>query len=118
MDAADLIASFATGTYTVTRRVRANFVAGRPVAGATSSFTVTACVQSANGRDLMRLPELRRSMDTCVIYTATELKVGAQNSANESDLIAIDGISWEIQHVEAWPQTRNLYWRCIAQAAG
>lgn len=118
MDAADLIASFMTGTYTVTRRARGTFLAGRPVPGVATTFAIVASVQSAAGRDLMRLPELRRSVDTCVIYTVTELEVGAQDGTNESDVVSIDGISWEVQHVEAWPQTQDLYWRAIAQAVG
>lgn len=114
MNAAALISRFQTGTYTVTRRAAATYVAGRVVAGATSTFTITASIQSASGRDLLRLPEGRRSTDTQVVYTTTELKCGSQANANESDQVTIDGALWEVQHIEAWPT--GSYYRAIVQA--
>lgn len=121
MNIAALIASFLTGTYTVTRRAAATYVLGNPVAGGTSTFTVQASVQPANGRDLLRLPEGRRSTESRVLYTTTQLLVGAQGAANESDLVAIDGKTWEVQLVETWspfPLTNPGYYRCIVQVAG
>jgi hypothetical protein len=121
MDAADLIDSFATGyTYAVTRRAKAKSDGrGRMLPGASSSLTIEASVQPASGRDLMRLPEGRRSVETRVVFTATQLLVGAQNAAFESDLIAIEGRTWEVQQVASWnpsPTADPAYWRCIVQA--
>jgi hypothetical protein len=121
VDAADLISDFATGTYTVTRRAAATLVKGRAQPGATSTLTVTASVQPASGRDLLRLPEGRRSIETRVVFTATQLLIGIEGAANESDLISIDGQTWEVQQVQSWrlsPSTDAPYWRCIVQAAG
>lgn len=119
MDAADLINSFLTGTYQVTRRAKVATVKGRAQPPVVTSLQVPACVQPANGRDLLRLPELRRSIETRRVYTATELKIGFQGSAFESDLISIDGMTWEVQNVEPWrasPSTDVGYWKCIVQA--
>ena len=105
MDLAGLIADFATGSYTVTRRAAATTDGhGRNVAGATSSISIVAAVAPASGRDLLRLPEGRRANETRMVLTATALLVGGQGAANEADLISIDGASWEVQHVEVWRQ--------------
>lgn len=117
MDAASLISHFATGTYTVTRRASKTLERGRAEDGATSTLTIIASVQPASGRDLMRLPEGRRSVETRVVYTATQLLIGAQGSGFESDLISIDGNTWEVQQVQSWESVDPPYWRCIVQAA-
>lgn len=75
LDVADLVASFTTGTYTVTRRVAATYTAGIATPGATSTFTIVAAVVPASGRDLLRLPEGRRSTETKTIYVAAGVGV-------------------------------------------
>lgn len=120
MNPADLINDFATGTYAVTRRAAATFDSrGRAVAGGTVPLTITASVQPAKGRDLLRLPEGRRSNETRVVFSATQLLVGEQAASNESDLISIDGQTWEVQHSESWrlPGGDAPYWRAIVQVA-
>ena len=109
---ADDIDALATGTYTVTRRAVATFAAGRAVAGATSTLTVTAAAVPATGRDLLRLPEGRRATETRIVFTTTALLVGGQGSANDADLVGIDGRTWEVQQVESFPG----YYRAIVQA--
>lgn len=119
MDIADLIASFSTlaSTYSVTRRAAATYVAGRAVAGATSAVQITASVQPATGRDLLRLPEGRRALETRVLFTTTQLFAGEQGGVNEADQVTIEGIVWEVQHVEEWVDAMTLTdgFRCVAQ---
>lgn len=117
LDAGSLIASFATGTYAVTRRAKATFVQGIATPGATTPIEIAASVQPASGRDLLRLPEGRRATETRVVYTTTQLLVGSQGGTNEADLITIDGASWEVQLVESWPGAVG-YFKAIAQRAG
>lgn len=120
MDIGGLIASFATGSYTVTRRAKATLVNGRRVAGAMAVIPdVVACVQPASGRDLLRLPEGRRSIETCVVFTATELLVGGEGKDNDADLIEIGGEQWECQQVQQWtdPDGGAVGYRCIVQVA-
>jgi len=121
MDVVGLISDFATGTYTVSRRTKALIVRGRAVPATATTFTAVASVQPASGRDLLRLPEGRRSEETRVIYTTTQLYPGTQAGAYEADQISINGISWEVQHVETWaesPESEPTFYRCIAQAIG
>jgi hypothetical protein len=126
LDAADVIAELDTGTYTVTRRAAATTDGhGRKLPPLRTQLAIDASIQPANGRDLQRLPELRRASETRVIYTTTPLLVGGQGSANESDLLAIQAEVWfdrpglagivtvEVQHVESWPG----YCRAICQVA-
>jgi len=124
VDIDSLIQSFMTqgGSYTVTRRQRAAY--SRGIAQPTNDFTITikACVQPATGKDLLRLPEGRRSNETRVLFTTTELDCGDVDSDFEADTVTIDGAFWEVQHVEFWTQggflnqTRPAGYRVIVQA--
>lgn len=110
MDISDLIESFATnadggGQLVVTRRARGTFVRGIATPGATSTLTITAVPRPVSGRDLQRLPEGRRTQETRVFDTTTELLAGDQDGAREADLVDIegDGRPWEVQQVQRWP---------------
>lgn len=119
MDVGDLIGSFMTGTYTVTRRGASTVVDGRAVPAVPSTLSIVASVQPATGRDLERLPEGQRSRETRVVFTPTQLLIATQG-AGLSDIVAIDGSKWEVQQVARWdapPGTDAPYWRCIVQAA-
>lgn len=116
LDAADVIDSLSTGVYLVTRRAASSFTHGRAQAGpGLPPFTIRASVQPANGRDLQRLPEGRRAIETRVIYSPTQLQVGGQAAELEADMVEIEGRLWEVQLAEPWPAASG-YWRCIAQA--
>jgi len=109
MNADSLIASFATGTYAVTRRPLATLLAGRAVAGTAETLLIVATVVPATGRDLQRLPEGRQDRETWAVFTATLLYCA--DSSHEADLITLDGVAWEVQHVESWPG----FYRALAQ---
>lgn len=122
MDLASLIESFATGTYTVTRRARAAqpFVRGIAQSTTNSTVTIRGSVQPASGKDLLRLPEGRRVVETRTLFTTTKLYTGGQGATHEADLVTIDGDSWEVQHVESWVQAAaggtGTAYRCLLQA--
>lgn len=117
MDIAALIQSFSTGTYSVTRRTVGAVVRGVSQPTVDASLMITASIQPATGQDLLRLPEGRRTNLTRVIFTTTELLTGDQGEPNEADLVIIDGLSWEVQHVERWQDADgvDVGYRCIAQ---
>lgn len=119
MDTFGLISDFLTAVkYTVTRRVRATLVKGRTIQGTATTFNILASVQPASGRDLQRLPEGRRTQETCVLFTTTLLQPGGQMAAKEADRVSIDGVSWEVQQVETWRHpTGPTYYRCILQSS-
>jgi hypothetical protein len=130
LDGADLIESFTTGTYSIIRRAaRVDDGHGRMQPGATSALSIRASVQPASGRDLLRLPEGRRSIETRVLYTTTPLLVGQQGGANEADLVQVPAADWhqdpnragtvlaEVQQIETWPAAVGFH-RVIVQASG
>lgn len=87
------IASFATGTYTVTRRGPTTVGAdGRVDLASSSTLSILASVQPLGGRDLERLPEGLRVGERRKMYTGTVLKV-----SDTPDVVAIDGADWEVE---------------------
>lgn len=120
MDLASLIESFATGIYAVTRRTSPAQRFIRGVAQPTSDIVINirASVQPASGADMLRLPELRRVNETRVVFTTTQLHISDAGDGVQADIISIDGLPWEIQHVETWVQAglEGTGYRCIAQA--
>jgi hypothetical protein len=116
VDVAGLIASFATGTYTVTRTARGSITRGKTADGTTSSVSITAAVWPAVGNDLKRLPENRRTSEAVNLMTSTLLYVGGQGSAYEADKVAIGSESYEISDVDTWtdPATGSIGYRCLA----
>jgi hypothetical protein len=127
VNTARAIGRLATGTYTVTRRPAAGVLLGRAVPGVPTTFPIVASVQDPTGRDLLRLPEERRSKATRVVFTTSQLVTGAQKGepaaaggANEADLVQIDGVLWEVQHVETWHDPRGGpdAFRAVVQAHG
>lgn len=115
LEALDIIEDLGQSTYTVTRRAAASFTNGIATAGATSTITIAAAVWPATGRELQRLPELRRTLETRAGVTTTQLLTGGQGSANEADLISIDGVLWEVQQCQTWDPNDPTFWQFTAQ---
>jgi hypothetical protein len=118
VDISSLISSFSNGTFTVTRTARGSISRGVIAAGTQTSVTITAAWHPATGKDLLRLPEGRRTVETRVLYTITQMYVGGQGADYEADTVSIGGASWECQQVETWQDTSSsrIGYRCIVQA--
>lgn len=116
MNISALIDSFATGTYVVTRTARGTVSRGKVQQGAQTTISITAAVSPSSGADITRIPEGRRTNAAKTIFTKTQLLIGGQGDANESDIVTIDGSQWEIAHVEVWidPTTLAVGYRCVA----
>lgn len=116
MDLSSVIASFATGTYTVTRNSASAYGSdGRLDAPSTTTLSVEGCVQPLTGRELQRLPEGLRTRELRAFYTATELKT--QGAGQDPDSIAIDGDTWQVERVERWAELGN-YWKAVLIKVG
>ena len=100
MPLSDVITSFLTGTYQVTRTGGGSFANGVYTAGSTSTFDITASIQPLSGRDLQSLPEGQHANETRVVYTTTELMV--RNPTNAGDKISYNGELWEVFRMERW----------------
>lgn len=124
MDIAALISSFSNGTFTVTRTARGDTVRGRIGAGTTSSVSITAAWHpvlsraAMGGKNLMRLPEGRRTTESRVLYTTTQLYAGGEGEDYEADKVSIDSRSWEVSSVEAWADgsSSRIGYCCIVEA--
>jgi hypothetical protein len=118
MDLSGVVLSLASGTYTVTRRTVADppyDADGIATAISTTTLSATGSIQPASGRDLKRLPEGRRTSESRVFFTPTELRSVA--SGQEADLISADGDTWEVSNIEPWPALGN-YYRAIITKVG
>jgi hypothetical protein len=120
VDVASLIQRLSTGSYTVTHRAAPTTDGhGRTVAGAATTETAVAAVYPASGRDLLRLPEGRRSTETRVVITTTALTTGAQGGVN-ADQVTLDGLLWEVQNCEPWqtPGATGTGYKALVQVPG
>lgn len=113
MDLSSVIASFLTGTYTVTRASAGAYGSdGVYVPAGTSTLSAPACVQPITGRELQRLPEGLRSSEVRVFYTVVELRCAAPDVA--PDRVSINGSTWQVERVEPWNELGN-YFRCLVR---
>lgn len=116
MDLSDVIASFTTGTYVVTRASGpGTYTGGRLVAPNTTTLPVDACVQPTEGRDLRKLSEGERVREAKTVFSVDELKT--RSAANAADVIAIDGDSYEVVKVQRFAELGN-YWKTIVLKLG
>src|SRR5688572_25549865 len=97
MSLTDVIAAFASGTYTVTRGVAGTTTNGRYTAGATSTFTITATIQPATGRDLKLLAAGNHGEEMLTVYATTALQCGPV-----PDVVTYSGESWKTVNVRRW----------------
>lgn len=113
---APAVLAMSSGTYTVTRRSGPSYSAGRRVAPTGSSITIVASVQPASGLVVRRLPEGKRNREAMSVFAQTELK--SAQAAQEPDLIAIDGGSFEVESVSRWNKLGNYYEAVVLRVDG
>jgi len=102
-----------TRTVTVTRNSSGSYVQGVWVQGATETFTITASIQPATGRDIDALPEGRREYRHVNVYTDTRLI--PQDDDATGDVIDIDGENFEVVTVESWQLGGLPHYEAIAE---
>lgn len=110
------IAAHKTGDYTVTRRVAPTTVAGRAVAGGTSTFSIAASIQPVTGRDLRDLPEGRHADEMRIVFCEAELFT--VQPGNDSDLIAYRSETWEVIRSEFWEHWGTSHCRAMIARRG
>lgn len=114
MNLGGVIASFATGTYTVTRQGPTTVdVDGRAVTAAPSTFSILASVQPMSGRELQRLSEGLRVAERRVLFTSTSLRV-----IGAPDVVSVDGELWEVETVEHWGPAIGTFFKATIAKFG
>ena len=81
---------------------------GRFVPGAAAATTIQASVQPTPGKDLDRLPEGERSRDSRTAFTTSTLATADQAAGTPADTITVDGATFEVYQVQAWPSSGPL----------
>jgi len=110
----DVITSFATGTYTITRRGAGTYSAGVLVPASTSTETgVVMCIQPATGRMLQAVPEAQSGKETKVAYTTTSLMPRTPNAAG--DLVTIGSEAYECIRCEPWQEWGLNHYRAFLE---
>lgn len=106
MDLSDVIASFATGTYTVSRPAADTYdTNGRLNTNTPTTFDFTGMVQPVTGKALDRLPEGLRQSEVVTVWSPTELR--------NRDRFSYQSDTWEVQQLENW-NTLGAYYRAFA----
>lgn len=110
-DLSSTLASFYTGTYTVTRPSLRTYTDGRLDLETFATFTTQAVVQPAPARELERLPEGLRTRETVAVWSPVEL--ASQKDSQGADRLEIGGEDFEVQWVEKW-DTLGAFWKVLA----
>lgn len=118
LNATAIIRRLATHTNLVgTHRAAASLAGGIAVPGATTTFTIDyAVVAPTPGKELQRLPELRRAQESKTIYTAGAVLVGSQAGTSEADLVTIDGAVYEVSLASEWNAAAGYYSAIVTRA--
>lgn len=103
-----VIASFSTGTYTVTRTAADSYAAGIRTPGATSTFSIDASVQPVSGNDLRAVPEGRRVDDFRTLWTRTALIL-----TPNPDQVSIGGEVFEVFRAPAFGILEPTFYRVM-----
>ena len=101
----------------VTRKLAGDYNdAGKWVDGATSRvLTIQASVQPLLGKDVKTLPENRRSVESYVLYTNTNLSVLDELTGLRGDTVAINGRNYEIVARHDWQNSVISHYKYIVQ---
>jgi hypothetical protein len=76
------------------------YVNGNYVPAATTDTTIKGSIQPASGRELLDFPEAQRVKISRKIYTVVELRIGDDDTQNDSDRIIYDNEIFKVVKVE------------------
>ena len=79
--------------------IKGNFHSGRE-----ELMTISACIQPADGKTLLLLPEGERNKESIDVYTECELLSVDPKTGRKSDIIIYKNKEYEIQIIKAWTQ--------------
>jgi len=85
---------------TVTRYAAGSYANGAWVEGASSTLSITACVQPMPAERMQTLPEGRRGTAGIIAFTDTALRTVGEDDHTSADRITWDGHTWEVVEVD------------------
>lgn len=93
--------------YTVTRFVSGGYLLGRVQPPTQTQILISAVVVPLEGRELLRDPEGRITVEKRTLYTRTELYLS--DGGREPDQISIDGFLWEVEKIDNFADLAGFY---------
>lgn len=99
VDMGGAIASFQTGSYTVTRTGMPTVSGGISTPGSTSTFDISASIQPATPEHIQRMPEGARVDDVLVLYTTAEVRSQDEATGAPPDRVSVNGRTYELTSV-------------------
>lgn len=113
-DLADVVDSLSTGELEVERAQReVTIVNGNATVDPPDTFLITANIQHATPRDLLRLPENDRTREVALVFTKVALEVGSPTTGKMGDVIRWCGRRYEVIRRENWLE-QSGHFRCWA----
>ena len=92
--AANALDVIADTPLTINRPGPTTYPNGRGVDGPATQTQITASVQPASGRDLLRLPEGQRTREALLVLSKGEMQL--------RDTFDLNGSTYEVGHVKPW----------------
>lgn len=108
-DMSDTIERLGDGaTYTVTRyKARGTTDGEADKLRIETTLTITAAIQPASGRDLLRLEEGLRLSEVIVIWASTALRV--LDGPKPPDTLVYQDETYQLEAIERWQEAGNFY---------
>jgi len=98
---------------TVTRRIQSASGGHLSVTNSTSS-TVRADVQPANGRDILSLPELERTKRVIKLYCSRDVDIRCAEDGHPADLITYDGETFVVRKIRDYDDAEIEHLKILA----
>lgn len=89
---------------------------GRDAAYTYTDSTISASVQPASGQVKQLLLDGERRRSPIEVETHSELRMADQFAGTPGDLLVVDGVTYELQHVEDCPALGGIprHWYAVA----
>lgn len=113
MSLSDVISTFNTGSYTVSRRAAGTVnSSGINVKATPTTFPIDASIRPMSGRDLKDVAEGRSADDYRIVHTVTQLFT--VQGGQDIDVITIEGDRYRVKQVKHRTIFDDFY-RCVVE---
>lgn len=114
MNLSGVIGSLPSTILAVTRRGAGSYVKGRHTGGATEDLSIKAIVYPAGDRELRRLPEAMRTIETMGVVAGEILRTANESDGTQADRFVHGGRTYEVRAIEAYGDIAG-FWHALAQ---
>lgn len=104
---------FSTGSYQVERHGPGYYLKGRYVKGPKETVEIQGSLQPLTARELKLVSEGARLKQCYKFYTDAPLVTVSSKELAMADVVKINGDTFKVMSVEAWPGTDIPYYKSI-----